>query len=114
MSRFPEHAEEPKRLLAETRAFLIRPIDETHRERRLAAVLRADPAQNLDTREHVEAAVEPAAIWHRVHVPADKQRALGFAAQRRPRVSRLHRCEPLPESHSVSPAARHALSPMSA
>ena len=31
-----------------------------------------DPAQHLDAGEHVEAAVEPAAVRHRVHVTADQ------------------------------------------
>ncbi len=40
-------------------------------------------------RYHVEAAVEPAAVRHRVDVAADQQRALGRAGEREPLVSRL-------------------------
>ena len=62
---------------AEARALLVGPVDEPHRDRRLA--LLGDPAQHLDAGEHVQAAVEPAAVRHRVDVPADQQRALGRA-----------------------------------
>ena len=37
--------------------------------------------------EHVQAAVEPAAVRHRVHVPADQERALGRAARACPQVA---------------------------
>ena len=62
---------------AEARALLVGPVDEPHRHRRLA--LRGDPPQHLDAGEHVQAAVEPAAVRHRVHVPADQQRPVGGA-----------------------------------
>ena len=57
---------------AEARALLVGPVDEPHGHRRLA--LLGDPAQHLDPGQHVEAAVEPAAVRHRVHVAADQQR----------------------------------------
>ena len=60
---------------AEARALLVGPVDEPDRERRLAFL--GDPAQHLDARHDVQAAVEPAAVRHRVDVPADQQRALG-------------------------------------
>ena len=51
--------------------------------------LRRDPAQHLDAGNDVEAAVEPAAVRHRVDVPAEEQRAIGLAAKREPLVARL-------------------------
>ena len=72
---------------AEARAFLVRPVDEPHGERRRA--LGGDPAQHLDAGDDVEAAVEPAAVRHRVDVPADQERTLGGAAKREPLVARL-------------------------
>ena len=47
------------------------------------------PPQHLDAAHDVEAAVEPAAVRHRVEMAADQQSALGRAAQREPLVARL-------------------------
>ena len=59
---------------AEARALLVGPVDEPDRQRRRA--LLGDPPQHLDAGDDVEAAVEPAAVRHRVDVAADQQRAL--------------------------------------
>ena len=48
-----------------------------------------DPAQHLGARDDVEAAVEPAAVRHRVDVAADQDGALGVAAERAPVVACL-------------------------
>ena len=72
---------------AETRAFLVRPIHEADGHGRLAVVLRVDAAQDFDAGEDVEAAVEPAAVGHGIHVAADEQRAIGFAAQGGPEIA---------------------------
>ncbi len=65
-----------KKALAKTRAFFIRPIDETHRDRRVAAVLLVNAAQNFQAGERVETAIEPAAIRDRIDVTADQERFL--------------------------------------
>ncbi len=49
--------------------------------------VRGDPAQYLDSGDDVERAVEPAAVGHRVDVPADEQGLLGGAGQREPLVA---------------------------
>ena len=72
---------------AEARTLLVGPVDEAHGDRRLA--LRGQAPQHLDAAHDVEAAVEPAAVRHRVDVPADEQRPLGCAAQREPLVACL-------------------------
>jgi hypothetical protein len=59
---------------AEARALLVGPVDQAHGQRRLA--LLRDPPQHLDTGDDVEAAVEPAAVRHRVDVAADQERAV--------------------------------------
>ncbi len=90
---------------AEARALLVGPVDEAHGDRGLA--LLGEAAQHLDAAHDVEAAVEPAAVRHRVDVAADQQRALGRAAQREPLVARPRRSPPrraraasFPRSHS--------------
>jgi hypothetical protein len=70
----------------EPRTLLVGPVDQAHRDRRPAAVLRVDAPQDLHPGEHVEAAVQPAAVRHRVHVAADQERAVGLAGERRPGV----------------------------
>ena len=72
---------------AEARALLVRPVDEAHGQRRRP--LLGDAAQHLDRPEHVEAAVEPAAVRHRVDVPAQQERALRRPRQREPLVPGL-------------------------
>ena len=72
---------------AEARPLLVGPVDEPHGERRLP--VGRDPPQHLDARHDVEAAVEPAAVRHRVDVPADEQRPVGAAREREPLVARL-------------------------
>ena len=74
--------------LAETRAFFVRPIHEAHRDGRLAVVLRVDAAQNFHARQHVETAIEPAAVRHGIDVAADEQRLFRFAAQCGPGIAR--------------------------
>ena len=69
----------------EPRALLVGPVDEPHRHRRRPFL--GDPPQHLDAGDDVEAAVEPAAVRHRVDVPADQHGAGGAAAERPPLVS---------------------------
>ena len=73
--------------LAEARAFFVGPIHQADGDGRLALVLGVDAAENFHPGQHVEAAVEPAAVGHRIHVAADQQRTLGFAAQGRPEIA---------------------------
>ena len=56
---------------AEARALLVGPVDEPDGDRGLA--LLGQPPQHLDSAHDVEAAVEPAAVRHRVDVAADEQ-----------------------------------------
>ena len=70
-----------------SRAFFIRPIHEANGDRRLAAILRIDAAKNLHAGHDVEAAVQPAAVRHGIHVAADEQALFGFTVQRRPKIS---------------------------
>ena len=72
---------------AEPRAFFIRPIHEADRHGRLAVILCVDAAENFHTRQHVQAAVQPAAVGHGIHVPADEQALFRFTAQCRPEIS---------------------------
>src|SRR5581483_3104117 len=71
----------------EAGTLLVRPVDHADGQRRLP-VLR-DPAQHFDCRHDVQAAVEPAAVRHRVDVPTEEQRALRVALEREPLVPRL-------------------------
>ena len=56
-------------------------------DRRLPSV--GDPPQHLDPGEHVQTAVEPAAVRNRVECPPIIKRPIGGAAQREPLVARL-------------------------
>ena len=71
----------------EARAFLVGPVHQPDRDGRLAVL--GNPAQHLDGAHHVEAAVEPAAVGHRVDVPAEQHRTRRRAAQREPLVAGL-------------------------
>ena len=64
---------------AEARSFFIGPIDEPHRDRRPAVMLRMDSPKNLDAGEGVETTVEPAAVRNGINVAADQQRPPRFA-----------------------------------
>src|SRR5688500_9965102 len=52
-------------------------------------VIRIQPAQNLDSGQKIEAAVEPAAVRHRVDMTATEQRSRRLSAQGGPDVARL-------------------------
>jgi hypothetical protein len=71
----------------ETRALLVRPVDEPYGDRRLT--IGGDSAQHLDAGHDVERAVEPASVRHGVDVPADQEDAIGASAQREPLVPGL-------------------------
>ena len=75
-----------EKTLAESRPFLIRPIDETDRDRGPAVVLRMDAAKNFDGGQRVQTAVEPAAVRDGIDVSADEERLRRFAAQGCPKV----------------------------
>ncbi len=72
--------------------------------------LLGDPPQHLDAGHDVQRAVEPAAVRHRVDVPADEQRALASRPRSvnhwLPRLVDLHPRSPssLPRSQSCAPA----------
>ena len=83
----PEAGARPEQAAPEARAFFVRPIDQPDGDGRRAFA--GDTAQHFHPGEHVQAAVEPAAVGHGIHVPADQQFALGFAAQGRPGVARF-------------------------
>ena len=91
---------------AEARALLVGPVDEPDRDGRRA--LLGDPSQHLGAGDDVEAAVEPAAVRHRVDVPADQDGALRLAAQRPPVVagSVALALEREPVEEPVEPRAR--------
>ena len=69
----PAAARRAEQAAAEAGAFLVGPVDEPHGHGRRP--FRGDPAHDLDARHDVQAAVEPAAVRHRVDVPADQQLA---------------------------------------
>ena len=87
MSSLPEQADDPNKLFPKARAFFVGPIDQTNCDGRLALVLRVDAPQNFDAGQHVQTAIEPAAVRHGIDVAADEQRFVGFAAQGRPKIS---------------------------
>ena len=81
---------------AEARALLVGPIHQANGDRRFAVVVLCQAAQHLETGEDPEAAVQPSAVGDGVQMAAEDEGAIGFAAQRRPGVSRgiqvvLHR-----------------------
>src|SRR5436190_1034016 len=59
--------------------------DESHSHRRRAVL--GNPAQDFDSREDVERAVEPAPVGYGVDVPTDQNRAVRVAAEREPLVT---------------------------
>ena len=75
-----------EKAFAKSRAFLIRPIDETDCYRWPAVVLRIDAAKNLDAGQGVQTAIEPAAVRDGIDVSADEERPGRFTPQRRPKV----------------------------
>ena len=87
MSRLPEQAEEPNRLLPK-RA----PSSSAQSTRRtvtggLPLYCAWMRRKNFNAGERIQTAIEPAAIRHGIDVAADEQRFFGFAAQRRPEIS---------------------------
>ena len=106
-SRLPLAADEPKQAAAEPRAFLVRPVDQLQRHRRLPITVHA---QRLERGHHAQRAVEPSAIGHRVEMAADDDRAIGGAGQRHPAVAgRVHlRLDPDRRQARAQPFARVA------
>ena len=108
----------------EARPFLVGPVDEPYGHRR--GSLLGDPPEHLRARDDVEAAVEPAAVPHRVDVAADQDGALRsrrgastsrcplrrarvrVEARRAARRARLGRCSTF---RSRPPAARRSRRP---
>jgi hypothetical protein len=82
----------PEQAFAEARAFFIGPIHKAHRDGRLAVVLRIDAPENFHAREHVEAAIQPAAVRHGIHVAADEQ-TRSDSPRNVNQSCPLHRCE---------------------
>ena len=66
-----------KQTFSKTRALLIRPIHQPHGDRRPAGILCIEAAQNFQTGQQVQAAIQPAAVGDRIQVTADDQRAPG-------------------------------------
>jgi hypothetical protein len=77
----------PEQRTPEARALLVGPADEPHGDRWLA--LLRDSAEHLGAGDHVQRAVEPAAVRDRVEVAADQQLLVGAAVERPPLVARL-------------------------
>ncbi len=69
---------------AEPGSLLVRPVDEPNGDRRRP--LGRDAAKHLDAGDDVQAAVEPAAVWDGVHVPADEHGSIGSSTEREPLV----------------------------
>ncbi len=44
-------------------------------------MLLGDAPKNLNAGQHIEAAIEPAAVRHRIHMAADQKRVLGVGGQ---------------------------------
>ncbi len=84
----PANAEDPKQAAAEACAFFVGPIHKPNRDRRTAAVLLVDAAQDCEAGEHSERAVEPAAVRYRIKMASEDQCARRLARQREPAVSR--------------------------
>ena len=87
ISRFPEQAEEPKRLLPK-RA----PSSSAQSTRRTVTGGLPSYCASMRRRistpgERIQTAIEPAAVRHGIDVSADEKRFFGFAAQRRPKIS---------------------------
>ena len=78
----------PEQALAETGPLLVGPVDDADRDGGPPSERVVNPAQHLDAGERVEAAIEPAAVRHRVDVAADEQGPVTRARQRRPEVAR--------------------------
>ena len=77
---------------AEAKALLVGPVDESHG--RLRPALAGDPAQDLQPRQHVQTAVEPAAVGDGVEMPADQHCPLRVTRQRSPEIACLVRLHP--------------------
>ena len=86
-SRLPEQADEPKRLLPKRAPSSSAQSTSRTRDWRPAVILRVNSPQNLHPGERIQATIEPAAIRHRINMPADEERFLRFAAQGRPKIS---------------------------
>ena len=78
----------PEQALAEPRAFLVGPVHDAQRDRWPARMLGGHAPQHLHAGQQAEAAVEPAAVGHRVDVAADHDGAGACARERRPHVAR--------------------------
>jgi hypothetical protein len=72
---------------AEAEPLLVGPVDEP--DGRLRPTLLSDPAQDLEPREHVQAAVEPASVGDGVEMSAHQDCAVRVAGQRRPEIAGL-------------------------
>ena len=94
---------------AEARALLVGPVDEPHRHSRLPVL--GEPPHHLDPGHHVQAAVEPAAVRHRVDVAADQHRPVSDLRRAAsttgcpPRRART-RAAGRPASRAATPAPR--------
>ncbi len=95
----------------EARALLVGPAHEADGHRGLA--LLGEAAQDLGARDHVQRAVEPAAVGDGVEVPADENLALARAAQRPPLVSGLVELVLDAANRRACPASIRAPSPRS-
>ena len=92
--------------LAEPRPLLVGPVDHAERDRRPAAMLFGHASHHLDAGERVEAAVEPAAVGHRIDVAADEHRLFPLARQRGPEVARRVGRASRRAARQTAPAAR--------
>ncbi len=77
-----------KQAAAKARSFFIRPVDQANGDRGPPAIILIDPAQDSQSGEHSERAVEPATVGHGIEMAADDERARRLAGHGEPAVSR--------------------------
>ena len=73
---------------AEARAFFVGPVDQANRYGWTARVFVRETAQDFECGQDVQTAVEPAAVRHRIEMPAKQQRLFRCSAQGDPTVAR--------------------------
>ena len=62
----------PEQAAAEARALFVGPIDYADRQRWASVILLCETAQDFEGGHQVEAAVQPAAVGHRIQVTAEQ------------------------------------------
>ena len=85
-----------KETFSKPRALFIRPVHEAHGHGWPSVILVVEAAQDGHASHYIQAAVQPAAVRHRVHVSADEQGFFRLPLQGGPEIARrvhmgLHR-----------------------